>query len=109
MSITLNEKINLKSILKIDEKKANKIISDINQDTIRIILANEYYDINRLMIKKYIRENDLEAIFEIFCEYSITSIRDLTIPKKKLKTNYYNNEVHKSNYSISNGYSCYDY
>jgi len=109
MSITLNEKINLKSILKIDEKEANKIISDINQDTIKIILENEYYDINRLMIKKYIRENDLKSIFEIFCEYSITSIRDLTIQKIKKKTNYYNNEVHKSNYSISNGYSCYDY
>lgn len=109
MSITLNEKINLKSILKIDEKKANKIISDINQDTIKIILANEYYDINRLMIKKYIRENDLESIFEIFSEYSITSIRDLTILKIKKKTNYYNNEIHKLNYSISNSYSCYDY
>ena len=109
MSITLDQKINLKSILKIDEKKASKIISGINHDTIKIILENEYYDINRLMIKKYIRENDLEPIIEIFSKYSITSIRDLTIPKLKKKTNYYNNEIHRSNYSISNSFSCYDY
>lgn len=109
MSITLNEKINLKSILKIDEKKANKIISDINQDTIKIILANEYYDINRYSIMRYTRENEINEILEVFSQYDISVIRDHRMKKVKKKTNYYNNEIHKSNYSISNGYSCYDY
>lgn len=109
MSITLDQKINLKSILKIDEKKASEIISDINQDTIKIILENKFYDINRYSIMRYTRENDLESIFEIFYQYDISVIRDHRMKKVKQKSTFTNNEINEKNYSTNGAYSCFDY